>query len=262
MDTLATPAADPAVRAALPDTLAGWRALPAVALDCGWLLTLTDLTSDQRLLLRYDAAGALARVTPARGAVRAGGGAARRRDAAGRAAPGPWSWSGMHGAGTGNPTDRCLITKGPHHMRHLRLAASLFGLLLLVEAAPAQGQITASLAAVHANLAVEKKAGCWGCANTFPVSICIGGQAPGTGTASRRCSADAPVEPRVWRGGPCCPGCRWRHPVRLPQPGPAVTTGLSADRPEYRNCEGILVARWQDGMQVANVRSRTATLTL
>ncbi|MBK9690866.1 MAG: hypothetical protein IPO73_04110 [Gemmatimonadetes bacterium] len=64
VDTLATPAADPAVRAALPDTLAGWRALPAVALDCGWLLTLTDLTSDQRLLLRYDAAGALARVTP------------------------------------------------------------------------------------------------------------------------------------------------------------------------------------------------------
>lgn len=64
VDTLATPAADAAVDAALPDTLAGWRALPAVALDCGWLLTLTDLASDQRLLLRYDPAGTLARVTP------------------------------------------------------------------------------------------------------------------------------------------------------------------------------------------------------
>ncbi|MBK7351676.1 MAG: hypothetical protein IPI92_17630 [Gemmatimonadetes bacterium] len=42
----------------------------------------------------------------------------------------------------------------------------------------------------------------------------------------------------------------------------AVTTGLSAERPEYRNCEGILVARWQDGTQIANVRARTATLTL
>ncbi len=64
VDTLAAPAADPAVRTTLPDTLAGWRALPAVALDCGWLLTLTDLASDHRLLLRYDAAGALARITP------------------------------------------------------------------------------------------------------------------------------------------------------------------------------------------------------
>lgn len=63
-DTLAWPGQDPVVRAALPDTLSGWRAMPAVALDCGWLLTLTDLASDRRLLLRYDAAGALARVTP------------------------------------------------------------------------------------------------------------------------------------------------------------------------------------------------------
>jgi len=46
------------------DSLPTWRALPAVALDCAVLLTLSDLGSDQRLLLRYDSAGRVARVTP------------------------------------------------------------------------------------------------------------------------------------------------------------------------------------------------------
>ncbi len=64
VDTLAVPFRDAALRAALPDTVTQWRALPAVALDCGWLLTLSDLQSDRRLLLRYDAAGGLAKVTP------------------------------------------------------------------------------------------------------------------------------------------------------------------------------------------------------
>ncbi|MDX2121600.1 MAG: hypothetical protein SF070_11170 [Gemmatimonadota bacterium] len=64
VDTLAVPFRDAALRAALPDTVAQWRALPAVALDCGWLLTLSDLRSDRRLLLRYDASGGLAKVTP------------------------------------------------------------------------------------------------------------------------------------------------------------------------------------------------------
>jgi len=47
-----------------PDSLFHWRALPAVALDCAVLLTLTDLGSDHRLLVRYDATGRVARVTP------------------------------------------------------------------------------------------------------------------------------------------------------------------------------------------------------
>lgn len=64
VDTLAVPFGDAALRLALPDTVAQWRALPAVALDCGWVLTLSDLQSDRRLLLRYDTAGGLAKVTP------------------------------------------------------------------------------------------------------------------------------------------------------------------------------------------------------
>ena len=41
-----------------------WRALPAVAIDCGLLLTLSDLTTDRRLLVRVNAEGQVVRVTP------------------------------------------------------------------------------------------------------------------------------------------------------------------------------------------------------
>lgn len=64
VDTIAVPFRAVELRAALPDTVVHWRALPAVSLDCGWLLTLSDLRSDRRLLLRYDDRGGLARVTP------------------------------------------------------------------------------------------------------------------------------------------------------------------------------------------------------
>lgn len=46
------------------DSLGHWRALPAVAIDCGLLLTLSDLTSDHRLLVRYGAGGTVDRITP------------------------------------------------------------------------------------------------------------------------------------------------------------------------------------------------------
>lgn len=46
------------------DSLLHWRALPTVAIDCGLLLTLSDLTSDHRLLVRYNDLGAVDRVTP------------------------------------------------------------------------------------------------------------------------------------------------------------------------------------------------------
>jgi hypothetical protein len=38
-----------------PDSLSHWRALPAIALDCTLLLTLSDLTADRRILVRYGA---------------------------------------------------------------------------------------------------------------------------------------------------------------------------------------------------------------
>jgi hypothetical protein len=47
-----------------PDSLRYWRALPAVAVDCAVLLTLTDLTSERRLLVRYSPSGEVERITP------------------------------------------------------------------------------------------------------------------------------------------------------------------------------------------------------
>ncbi len=64
VDTLAVPGHEAAVRSRLPAPAPHWRALPAARLDCGWLVTLADLESDARLLLRYDEAGRLVRVAP------------------------------------------------------------------------------------------------------------------------------------------------------------------------------------------------------
>lgn len=62
-DTLAAPLAS-LERVDLPaDSLAHWRALPAVALECTLLLTLSDLASDRRLLVRYGADNRIQQVT-------------------------------------------------------------------------------------------------------------------------------------------------------------------------------------------------------
>jgi hypothetical protein len=58
-DTLLTPPLP-----ILPDSLHLWRAQPALALDCGTLLSVASLAGDQRLLVRWDAADRLAKVTP------------------------------------------------------------------------------------------------------------------------------------------------------------------------------------------------------
>lgn len=46
-----------------PDSLPLWRALPAVSLDCTLLLTLSDLTADRRLLVRYGPGDRVEQVT-------------------------------------------------------------------------------------------------------------------------------------------------------------------------------------------------------
>lgn len=64
VDTLASVLAAGLVPLAPAESLSRWRALPAVPIDCGVLVTLSDLTGDRRLLLRYALDGSLAKVTP------------------------------------------------------------------------------------------------------------------------------------------------------------------------------------------------------
>jgi len=63
-DTLAAPLAGADLALVPADSLEHWRALSAVALDCALLVTLADLTSDRRLMIRYGADGTVAQRTP------------------------------------------------------------------------------------------------------------------------------------------------------------------------------------------------------
>jgi hypothetical protein len=61
-DTLASVTALPEL--GIPaDSLPHWRALPAIALDCTLLLTLSDMTADRRILVRYGADDQIERAT-------------------------------------------------------------------------------------------------------------------------------------------------------------------------------------------------------
>lgn len=63
IDTLPPPLAGPGAGPIAADSLFLWRSASTVALDCVLLVTLTDLTSDRRLLVRYGPDDQVARVT-------------------------------------------------------------------------------------------------------------------------------------------------------------------------------------------------------
>ena len=63
VDTL-SPVLQDAALSPVRDSASHWRALPAVSLDCTLLLTLSDLTTDRRLLVRYGASDQVEQVTP------------------------------------------------------------------------------------------------------------------------------------------------------------------------------------------------------
>lgn len=62
VDTL-SPVLQDAALASVRDSASHWRALPAVSLDCTLLLTLSDLTTDRRLLVRYGSSDQVEQVT-------------------------------------------------------------------------------------------------------------------------------------------------------------------------------------------------------
>ncbi len=151
--------------------------------------------------------------------------------------------------------------------KHSRLTWAALAALLAVLALPAGAQVTASLAAVTAAgsaVALEKTpAGCWGCQETSFLPICEGGHVPGywncTVTYGNTCQLSSP-------------GCGAGAALPLDPDGASLyvsrgaALGLAAELtitdPEYRNCEGAIVARVQTAAQIGQVRQRTASLTL
>jgi hypothetical protein len=138
--------------------------------------------------------------------------------------------------------------------------------LLLCSTAAAAAQVTASLAAVTAMgsaATLEKKPGCWGCQEMMPTPLCQGGHVPGFWNCSPN------WETTCWLSSPGC-GAGAALPLDPDGATQFVSRGkvlgldvaLTADGPEYRNCEGAIVARVQAPAQIAVVRHRTATLTL
>ena len=152
-------------------------------------------------------------------------------------------------------------------MRVIRLAGATLATLMLTTLLPptrAAAQVTASIAAVTAGRALlPEKAGCWGCRNSSVGGVCSGGIVPGYWN----CGASG--------GNPCAPtspGCGAGAMLPLDPDGASqyVSRGeasglqqeLAATGPEFRNCEGIIVARTQLAAQIDAARHRTATLTL
>ncbi len=152
-------------------------------------------------------------------------------------------------------------------MRVLRLAGATLATLMLTTLLPpsrAEAQVTASLAAVTAGKSLlPEKAGCWGCVFTSVGYICMGGQVPGYwncgANPSQSCDA---TSPGCGAGAmlPIDPDGATQYVSRGEASG--LQQEVAALGPEFRNCEGIIVARTQVAAQIEAARSRTATLTL
>lgn len=153
--------------------------------------------------------------------------------------------------------------------RILLCAAILCVAIHFGTAAPASAQALASIAAVGsvAGTTAKTAAGCWGCGNGGQgLSVCEGGFVPGywnctggfgtgnnCGLSSPGCGAGAAL--------PLDPDGATQYVSR----GAAI--GLEAAMAEAgtsvkRNCEGVIVARYQTPANIAVVRARTGSLAL
>lgn len=151
-------------------------------------------------------------------------------------------------------------------MRWKLLGAALFLVALsLTSSRPASAQSLASLAAANAATAtMQKTPGCWGCASLGGMPVCHGGEVPGyyncTASVAATCQLSSPG---CGAGAalPVDPDGAVMYVSRGSLLGVPVAHG-NGDPPVRRNCEGVVVARWQSPDDILSVRSRTGTLTL
>jgi hypothetical protein len=149
------------------------------------------------------------------------------------------------------------------------LAAAFAVTLHLAAAAPAEAQTLASIGAVGiaSTGAAEKTPGCWGCYSTpMGYTQCIGGVVPGYWNCANT---------TIWNTGcqTSSPGCGQGAMLPLDPDGAVqyVSRGAAiglgpaleqAGENVRRNCEGVVVARFQAPDNIAAVRVGTTTLTL
>lgn len=141
------------------------------------------------------------------------------------------------------------------------LAALALGLLLTVVPAWSSAQSLSAIAGPGRGFSTQQKAtnGCW---------VCSGG-----GDWQSVCS---PGVPGYWNcnsgNGSCTassPGCGAGASLLVDPDGAvqfvsrsAAAGQVDAPGPIRRNCEGVIVARYQPPEQIARVRARTGSLTL
>lgn len=149
------------------------------------------------------------------------------------------------------------------------LGAALAVTLHLAAPAPAAAQTLASIGAagMASTATTEKTPGCWGCYSTpMGYTQCIGGVVPGYWNC---------VNTTIWNTGcqTSSPGCGQGAMLPLDPDGAVqyvsrgAAIGLGPVLEESgnsvrRNCEGVVVARFQAPDNIVSVRAGTTTLTL
>ncbi len=137
---------------------------------------------------------------------------------------------------------------------------------ILLGAAPAHSQVVASLAAAlpsAASVALRPTAGCWDCLGSSMGMYCAGGQVPGYWNCTYTIVGCTPSSPGCGAGAAL--------PVDLDGATQYVSRGAAAGvaqalaqlgEPLSRNCDGVVVARYQTPASIVGVRSRTESLSL
>ncbi len=145
-------------------------------------------------------------------------------------------------------------------------AALMVAALAMVSSQPAAGQALASLAAAGSSASatvLKPAAGCWGCVQAEVVSWCEGGFRPGYWNCNSSGGYCSVSSPGCGGGGllPLDPDGATQYVSR------GALIGVEVDLVERglavrRNCDGVIVARHQSPESIADVRTRTGSLTL
>lgn len=150
--------------------------------------------------------------------------------------------------------------------RILSRAGAGLAVCMLLGSAPAHSQVVASLAAAlpsAASIALRPDAGCWACLGSSMGMYCAGGQVPGYWNCNYTVMGCSPSSPGCGAGAalPVDLDGAAQYVSRGAAAGVAQALAASGD-PVRRNCDGVVVARYQTPAHIDGVRLRTESLSL